>query len=543
MTTTPSIRATATYTSESTSSISLTIPASAQVGDKLLIYFFCAPSATLPAGWDTIYATLGGRSLAAIERTCQVGDPGSTVTITLGAAGLATAEIVALQNCNLLAANVKVYNTFGATGVTFTNLFVIKSALHLHFCSTPATVDPTLNRGALNNRFNTPSNTVRSALYTETPSDYALAQSMTWSWTTNNAYYAYMTVAALNTEAGQSMDGTAWTRNSTASASGGEVTMLTATGASSIIEAAPAMRSVDEFIITGEINYTSGMEFAHLGFVLPHIASSYLTPRVGNGGGVIYGDYPFYGFGVNFNSTVQLVYFNGQNTTGQAGSTSGWAAGAWMRFFLYFKRSDGVITMMGGTDLTQVTTVYTTTDPFDAGAIILPKMALGVRGVSSTIKLRRAVIYGSDEMLNNTFASATSKSIPPKFSTRGDVSSFTTEGSEPLTLPSSHTGWIRFKPAYSGSYRFDTIGSGFDTALAVYSGTALGSLSLIASDDDSGGGTASQVTVSLTAGTDYALQVGGKGSGGAFILNSTPTVSAGLLKGRGNKYNDSQAGG
>src|SRR5206468_3383843 len=85
---------------------------------------------------------------------------------------------------------------------------------------------------------------------------------------------------------------------------------------------------------------------------------------------------------------------------------------------------------------------------------------------------------------------------------------FTTETSEPLLCPVSATAWAVFTPAADGVYQIDTIGSDYDTGLAVYTGTALASLSLVANDDDSGGSSTSRLVLEMIAGTQYYIQAG-----------------------------------
>src|SRR5262249_30122891 len=50
----------------------------------------------------------------------------------------------------------------------------------------------------------------------------------------------------------------------------------------------------------------------------------------------------------------------------------------------------------------------------------------------------------------------------------------------------------------------------FDTLLGVYTGSAVNSLTAVASNDDFGSGTTSQVTFAATAGTTYYIAVDGK---------------------------------
>jgi hypothetical protein len=87
--------------------------------------------------------------------------------------------------------------------------------------------------------------------------------------------------------------------------------------------------------------------------------------------------------------------------------------------------------------------------------------------------------------------------------------------------------WYRWTPSTSGSATIDTIGSNFDTLLAVYIGSAVNSLTLIASNDDIGGGNLqSRVTFSATAGTTYSIAVDGYGGAtGNITLNWSLTTT------------------
>ena len=69
--------------------------------------------------------------------------------------------------------------------------------------------------------------------------------------------------------------------------------------------------------------------------------------------------------------------------------------------------------------------------------------------------------------------------------------------------------WFSWTAQMSGQAEVNTIGSDFDTILAVYTGDSLGSLQPVASDDDAGGNWTSLVTFSATAGTTYQIAVDG----------------------------------
>ncbi len=67
--------------------------------------------------------------------------------------------------------------------------------------------------------------------------------------------------------------------------------------------------------------------------------------------------------------------------------------------------------------------------------------------------------------------------------------------------------WFKWTPSTSATVRYTTNGSGYDTHLGVYQGPELASLTQIAADDDSGWGTASDVTFAVTAGQPYYIAI------------------------------------
>jgi hypothetical protein len=83
--------------------------------------------------------------------------------------------------------------------------------------------------------------------------------------------------------------------------------------------------------------------------------------------------------------------------------------------------------------------------------------------------------------------------------------------------------WFRWTATYTGTARFDTLGSNFDTVLGAYTGPALNDLTLLTSNDDGPAGVASRIVLSVTQGTTYRLRVEGfDGENGAirFSLNT-----------------------
>lgn len=82
--------------------------------------------------------------------------------------------------------------------------------------------------------------------------------------------------------------------------------------------------------------------------------------------------------------------------------------------------------------------------------------------------------------------------------------------------------WYRMTPSASGTATIDTVGSNFDTLLAVYTGSSVSSLTLQASNDDISypSNLQSRVSLSVTAGVTYHIAVDGWGGAtGSVKLN------------------------
>jgi uncharacterized repeat protein (TIGR01451 family) len=82
--------------------------------------------------------------------------------------------------------------------------------------------------------------------------------------------------------------------------------------------------------------------------------------------------------------------------------------------------------------------------------------------------------------------------------------------------------WWSWSSPFSGMASFDTHGSSFNTVLAVYTGTTVSSLTLIAANDNDGSsGSTSGVSFTAEAGTEYLIAVDGYSAGlqGGLTLN------------------------
>ncbi len=75
------------------------------------------------------------------------------------------------------------------------------------------------------------------------------------------------------------------------------------------------------------------------------------------------------------------------------------------------------------------------------------------------------------------------------------------------------TVWWNWTAPFSGVFNVNTIGSDFDTVLAVWTGSAVNALTEVVVDDDSGGSFTSALSFTAAAGTVYRIAVAGLGPG------------------------------
>jgi len=79
-------------------------------------------------------------------------------------------------------------------------------------------------------------------------------------------------------------------------------------------------------------------------------------------------------------------------------------------------------------------------------------------------------------------------------------------------IGASHSIWYRWTAPANGTLDLWTQGSSYDTLLAVYSGSAVGSLTALAANDDyPGAGLSSRVSLAVASGTTYRIAVDGYG--------------------------------
>jgi N-acetylneuraminic acid mutarotase len=130
---------------------------------------------------------------------------------------------------------------------------------------------------------------------------------------------------------------------------------------------------------------------------------------------------------------------------------------------------------------------------------------------TSTYHISVTASFAATRPVNDDFANATI--IPGTGATvSGSNVGATLEPGEPVHagVDGGKSVWWRWTATTSGQSTIDTLGSDFDTLLAVYTGSSVasGSLTTVASNDDAVG-TQSQVTFDAVAGTTYQIAVAG----------------------------------
>lgn len=135
----------------------------------------------------------------------------------------------------------------------------------------------------------------------------------------------------------------------------------------------------------------------------------------------------------------------------------------------------------------------------------------GKAGVAGAIRLQVTSGGSNTAPANDAFAARISLAAGGG-SLEGSNTLATRETSEPQHAGNGPTRsvWWTWTPNRSGRASITTAGSSFDTTLAIYTGTALTNLRLVASNDDAAGGLAtSSAAFDVVAGTTYQIAVDG----------------------------------
>lgn len=113
-----------------------------------------------------------------------------------------------------------------------------------------------------------------------------------------------------------------------------------------------------------------------------------------------------------------------------------------------------------------------------------------------------AAVPGNDLISNATIVGA----LP--YTDSSSTAEATTTG-EPTDCVSGPAIWYRFRPTSTVGVQADTLGSGFDTKLAVYQGKPGARSTALACNDDSGGYGTSEIALYLNPKYTYYFMVGG----------------------------------
>ncbi len=133
----------------------------------------------------------------------------------------------------------------------------------------------------------------------------------------------------------------------------------------------------------------------------------------------------------------------------------------------------------------------------------------GYHGDTGTINLHlhRVLPPANDDFANAIVLSGLTASRT------GDTNEAATlEAGEPIAIggvPAGASVWYAWTAADNGQLKIDTSTSDFDTLLGVYTGSAVGSLTEVASNDNGKDGYTSSVTLAVTNGTTYQIRVDG----------------------------------
>lgn len=175
-------------------------------------------------------------------------------------------------------------------------------------------------------------------------------------------------------------------------------------------------------------------------------------------------------------------------------------------------------------EATNATLSILNVQPYDSGNYYV--VVKNDVGSAASLPANLSVIIGGGDVLSaDDFADRLE--INPLFSaTFGNNCAASREAGEPVHA--GKTGaksiWYTWRATFTGSMSITTRGSSFDTMLAVYTGSDLLDLTLIAADDDKGGNLTSQVTFNCVEGVDYIFAVDGFfGSCGTVVIGLPPS--------------------
>ena len=137
---------------------------------------------------------------------------------------------------------------------------------------------------------------------------------------------------------------------------------------------------------------------------------------------------------------------------------------------------------------------------------------------------------------NDDFDDAIAVTEPLPFTDLRETSDATDEDAEPGVNDFgcgflAASVWYSFVPSADAIVAADTVGSDFDTVLAVWEGSELDSLTHVGCSDDARGGGQSSVAFPVEAGKEYRVQVGGFLAATGELAFRVRATSAGVVEG------------
>jgi hypothetical protein len=154
------------------------------------------------------------------------------------------------------------------------------------------------------------------------------------------------------------------------------------------------------------------------------------------------------------------------------------------------------------------TQITATAPPHAAGGV---NVTVTTPGGTSTTGPGNTYTYVAPPPANNNFGSARVVT-GGSFDVNGTNRAATKQTGEPNHAgnPGGASVWFRWTAPSTRFFTIRTLGSNFDTLMGIYRGSAVGSLTRVASNDDSSaGGLTSRVRFRATAGVTYRIAVDG----------------------------------
>jgi hypothetical protein len=157
------------------------------------------------------------------------------------------------------------------------------------------------------------------------------------------------------------------------------------------------------------------------------------------------------------------------------------------------------------------------------------------------------VIYGPAELVdapvNDNFSGAKAVGSVPYMDTLDTTGAIAASDSPAASVScegrslqrGTKNVWYRYTSPTTRSVSFDTLGSNYDTYIAIWTGSTVNSLSLVGCDDDTNEGLQSRLTFTAQAGVQYSIEVAQYN--GVTGGSASPT-SGGLLKFHATTFTD-----